>query len=151
MKRLLIITLLLIVSTFIVSCDSKEIDTDDVASKIIDNIDDDNMTSVSSDRISLYYNIDFDKVDDYSCYIEGSGGFADEVAIFKAKTNADVNDIKEAISSRIKQRTKDFEGYNANEVSKIENNLVYQKGKYILFVIDENPDEAEKIFNEQFK
>ena len=119
----------------------------DVTASIISDFSSDSMTELSADRVNSYYDIDLKKLDDFSIYIEGSGGYADEVAIFKVKDNKDIEDIKASINDRIKNRLKDFDGYNSEELVKIKDNLVLVKGKYILFVISENNDKAKSTFN----
>lgn len=119
----------------------------DVTASIISDFSSDSMTELSADRVNSYYDIDLKKLEDFSIYIEGSGGYADEVAIFKVKDNKDIEDIKASINDRIKNRLKDFDGYNSEELVKIKDNLVLVKGKYILFVISENNDKAKSTFN----
>ena len=119
----------------------------DVAASIVSDFSSDSMTELSADRVNSYYDIDLKKLEDFSIYIEGSGGYADEVAIFKVKDNKDIEDIKASINDRIKNRLKDFDGYNSEELVKIKDNLVLVKGKYILFVISENNDKAKSTFN----
>ena len=119
----------------------------DVTASIISDFSSDSMTELSADRVNSYYDIDLKKLEDFSIYIEGSGGYADEVAIFKVKDNKDIEDIKASIDDRIKNRLKDFDGYNSEELVKIKDNLVLVKGKYILFVISENNDKAKSTFN----
>ena len=123
----------------------------DVTASIISDFSSDSMTELSADRVNSYYDIDLKKLEDFSIYIEGSGGYADEVAIFKVKDNKDIEDIKASINDRIKNRLKDFDGYNSEELVKIKNNLVLVKGKYILFVISENNDKAKSTFNAALK
>ena len=123
----------------------------DVTASIISDFSSDSMTELSADRVNSYYDIDLKKLEDFSIYIEGSGGYADEVAIFKVKDNKDIEDIKASIDDRIKNRLKDFDGYNSEELVKIKNNLVLVKGKYILFVISENNDKAKSTFNAALK
>ena len=109
------------------------------------------MNELNGDRIPMYYDINLNKVDDYSVYIEGSGGFADEVAVFKMKDEKDDTYIKDVISKRIEQRKKDFTGYNSWELDKIEKNQVSEEGKYVCFIISDNVDKANNIFEGYFK
>lgn len=123
----------------------------EIADKIVEIYEPDTMSELTDERFSNYYDLDLSYVDSYSVYIEGSGGFADETAVFKAKDENGVEAVQKSISSRIEQRKKDFDGYNPDELQKIENCLLLKKGNYILFVVSDNNTEAETIFSSFFK
>ena len=153
MKKFIYIILIVLSLSYLTACGEKTSNPSakELSDSIITIFDTNSMSEITSDRISSYYDIDLTKVIDYSIYIEGSGGSADEVAVFKAKSSNDISSIKASINDRIARRQKDFENYNSEELVKIEDNLVLQKGDYILFVISDNNDKAESIFKEHLK
>lgn len=154
MKKIICFLLTSAVSFSMVACNSNEINVkaEYVTENIINNFEDNlNMEKVSEENVKLYYNIDLDKIDDYSIYIEGSGGFADEVAVFKVKDSEYKNNVKDAINARIAQRKKDFTNYNTEELAKIDDYSIEEKGNYIALIIAENSLQAEKAFNNTVK
>ncbi|MCX7658328.1 MAG: DUF4358 domain-containing protein, partial [Oscillospiraceae bacterium] len=94
MNRKIIFTLISIFAVLFTSCKSQSTNQDlsakDIADKIIHEIGKDSMTEIPSDKIENYYDTDTDKLDDFCIYIEASGAFADEIAVFKAKSKDDV-------------------------------------------------------------
>lgn len=154
MKKVSVILLMALSMAIFTSCGSKE-NANPIPKAITDNIisemSTDTMVELTEDRVSSYYDIDLDKLEDYSIYIEGSGGFADEVAVFKAKSTDDIEEIKTSITDRIDNQNKAFDGYNSEELVKIKDNIVLVNDNYILFVISEDNDNAEEIFRNSFK
>mgnify|MGYP001167468363 FL=1 len=155
MKKFSYFAVILSLIFLLSSCANKKdvnVNPSDITSDIINTFSEDiSMSELNSDRITKYYDIDMEKIESFSSYIEGSGGFADEVSVFKMKSEDDISAAKEAVESRIAQRKKDFDGYNSWELDKIEENCISVQGKYILFVISDNSQEAEKIFKDYLK
>lgn len=112
---------------------------------------DTSMSEVSADRISNYYDLTGEDYKDCSLYIEGSGGFADEVAVFEAASAEKVKTIQEAAKARIERRRKDFDGYNPDELTKIDDAQVTAKGNYVLVLITDDNAAAKKTFDKAFE
>lgn len=134
------------------SCSSKESaqpSTASIASSIIESFDSNTMVDVT-DRVESYYNFDVNVLEEYAVYVDGSGGFANEVAVLKVKDSTDLEAVNTAVDERIESQKRAFDGYNAKELKKIENNLVITKGNYILFTVVDDTVNAEKIFRDAF-
>lgn len=109
------------------------------------------MTELTADTLKDYYDIDQSILKDFSVYIEGSGGFSDETAIFEVNASKDLEAVKASVETRLTRRKKDFDGYNPEELVKLEAATVATKGNYLIFLSAENPAEALEIFNKAFK
>ncbi|MCX7657899.1 MAG: DUF4358 domain-containing protein, partial [Oscillospiraceae bacterium] len=59
--------------------------------------------------------------------------------------------VEDSITDRIESQKKAFDGYNAKEFSKLEDNLVTENGNYVLFVVSDDNDKAKEIFQKAFK
>lgn len=155
MNKKFIFALTSIFAILFTSCKSQNTNQDlsakDIADKIIHEIGKDSMTQIPSEKIENYYDTDTNKIDDFCIYIEASGAFADEIAVFKAKSKDDVKAVEDSITDRIESQKKVFDGYNAKELSKLEDNLVTENGNYVLFVVSDNNDKAKEIFQKAFK
>ncbi|MEG0614769.1 MAG: DUF4358 domain-containing protein [Oscillospiraceae bacterium] len=125
--------------------------TKNIADEVVATFTEVEMSELSPERLGSYYDVDTDQLEEFSVYIEGSGGFAEEVAVFKVKSDDYIDDLKEIVNKRIENRKKVFENYNSEELVKIEANTVTIKGKYLFFVISDDNTSAEKIFNDAFK
>ncbi len=100
----------------------------------------------NSDTFEVYYSsygITSDMLDDYSAVYTG-GAYADEIAVFKAKTKEDAGKVKEALEARLEKRSKDFEGYAPEEEAKLAEAEVTAKGNYVMLIIVPDIDSADK-------
>lgn len=145
----LIITVMAIALSSCSSKESAQPSTAAIASSIIESFDSDTMVDVT-DRVESYYNFDVNVLEEYAVYVDGSGGFANEVAVLKVKDSTDLEAVNTAVDERIESQKRAFDGYNAKELKKIENNLVVTKGNYILFTVVDDTANAEKIFRDAF-
>lgn len=82
-----------------------------------------------------YPTLDLTKVESYQVYVSGSMGTAEELALFKAKSSDDMQHIRDAVDRRIEDLQISFEDYRPEEMSKIEDAVIVEKGDYLLFAI----------------
>lgn len=115
---------------------------------IIAQIEMSSLAEVGSDRLSMYLDTDMDKIDAFSMYICGSGGFADEVGIFRMKSADDCSALVDLINNRIEKRKTDFEDYNPDEAEKLGNAAVGSKGNYVYYAVTPDSSKAEQIFKD---
>lgn len=119
----------------------------DIVNEILAKVEMSSMAEVASDRIGNYLTVDMATVESFSMYICGSGGFADETAVFAMNSEADTEAVVEAIQKRIDSRSVDFESYNPDEYDKLQNAVVKTEGRYVFFVVSGDNDTAEGIFD----
>ncbi len=147
-KTALIFTVILSV-LMLCSCGEpiiKDISVADVAAQVAATVKDADMNAANEDTIKLNYDIDLSVAESYAAYVEGSGGFADEVALFKAKSEADADTIKAAFENRVSKRKELFATYNPEEAEKLGNAVITKKGCYVLLVVANNASECEDVF-----
>lgn len=94
--------------------------------------------------IEKYY--DLSLAEEYIVYQEATGAFAEEVAIFKAKTDEDVAKIKALFETRTSDQRTRYESYVPSEVFKINNAVITVNGRYVAYVVSAQPDKAVEIF-----
>lgn len=117
----------------------------DITEEILANVSMSSMAEVGSDRVIHYLSAEGLENAGFSMYICGSGGFADEIAVFSLE-NIDESILESALESRIESRKKDFEDYNPDEYDKLENALIISEGGYMLFAVTGDNNTAEDIF-----
>lgn len=115
---------------------------------IIAQIEMSSLAEVGSDRLAMYLDTDVDKIDAFSMYICGSGGFADEVGIFRMKSADDCAALADLINDRIEKRKADFEDYNPDEAEKLGNAVVGTKDNYVYYAVTPDSSKAEQIFKD---
>ena len=122
----------------------------DAVNEIVSTVEMSSMAEVQSDRLSSYIDYDQSKIQKYSLYICGSGGFADEVGIFKMDSEASAKDLEAVVKTRIESRKVDFKDYNPDEYTKLENASIVQKGNYLFYCVTGDNDTAKSIFDKYY-
>lgn len=120
----------------------------DITAKIIADIEMSSLAEVQSDRIEMYLDVDLEKIDSFSMFICGSGGFADEVGVFKMKSADDCESLKTLITERLDKRKVDFEDYNPDEFEKLGKAVCGVSGNYVYYAVTPDSDKAESIIKE---
>lgn len=110
------------------------------------------MLEIKADRLSKYYTMPSGSVDSFSLYLCSSAASADEIAVFKAKTNEDAAKIKTAVQARIDQKSGVFQNYGKpTEYSDIQSCVLETKGPYVLFAVTDDNTKAKSIIDGFFK
>lgn len=122
----------------------------DIANAVMAAVELPSMAEVGADRIGMYLDLAVPDGCDFSMYICGSGGFADEVFVINTD-GLSIDDIKAAAEKRIETRKKDFEGYNPDEFDKLDNYLSAEKNGYYMYVVTCDNSACESIFDEYVK
>lgn len=123
----------------------------DITSKIMGDIKFPSMAEIKSDRLSTYYDVDADKIEEFSAYICGSGAYPDEIAVFKMKSADDVNAVKTVLDKRVESQTTTFKDYTPDEMYKIDGKNVIISGNYITLIICSDNAGATATFNSMTK
>lgn len=120
----------------------------EIAEKIAADTAMSSIAEVGSDRIGNYIDYDMENVESFSMYICGSGAFADEVGVFELKDESSADSLIEVLEARKETKYNDFKDYVPDECDKIENAVIKNTGKYVLFAVTPDNDLAENIFDE---
>lgn len=122
----------------------------DIANAVISSVELPSMAEVGADRIAMYLDLAIPEGCDFSMYICGSGGFADEVFVINA-SDMNIDDVKAAAEKRIESRIKDFEGYNPDEVDKLNEYITKERDGYFMYAVTCDNSVCESIFDEYVK
>lgn len=122
----------------------------DIANAVMAAVELPSMAEVGADRIGMYLDLAVPEGCDFSMYICGSGGFADEVFVINTD-GISVDDIRSAAEKRIEARKKDFEGYNPDEFDKLDNYFSAEKNGYYIYAVTCDNSACESIFDEYVK
>ncbi len=122
----------------------------DITSKILGSVEFPSMAEVGLDRVGFYLDCDFPEDCDFSMYICGSGGFADEICVINAE-GMDEAALEAAVEKRIETRQKDFEGYNPDEYEKLVDYYAEYKNGYFIYAVTVDNDICADVFEEYVK
>lgn len=122
----------------------------EISAAIIEAVELPSMAEVGADRIAMYLDFEIPEGCDFSMYICGSGGFADEIFVINAE-NIDTDALEAAVEKRIEAHKKDFEGYNPDEYAKLEDYYSDMNGGYYIYTVTNDNDMCASIFDEFVK
>jgi len=148
--------IVVIVLALLTGCSSKnttakEPSIDEIDQNINEAVDISNMVKSDSNKLEKLYDINTEEVEDFKLYTAKTNIEANELLILKVKDQKDIEDIKEDINDRIETQTSSFKDYLPDEYYLIEKNVLKSNGNYIIFVISEEAEKIESIFDESFK
>lgn len=115
-----------------------------IVNDILGQIEMSSMAEVGIDRIPLYLDCEIPEGTDFSMYICGSGGFADEVFVINCGDSYDAYEA--AAGKRIESRKKDFEGYNPDEYDKLDSFYSDYSNGYFIYAVTPDNSKCEEIF-----
>lgn len=122
----------------------------DITAKITEAIEFPGMAEVTADRLSNYYDIAAEDIEEFSLYICGSGAYPDEVAVFKMNSDDKANDVKALMDTRKEKLTATFTDYTPEEMYKLEDAIIEVKGSYAIFVACKDNSTASSLIDECF-
>jgi hypothetical protein len=151
MRKIKIGILLAAALMLLIGC-SKSMDIHKTSETILATLTfDDEMILASESVVDNLYLLPETGVEDYVVYVSGSGATANEFAIFKVKDNDAATAVKTALATRVETLTTNFENYVPDELNRINNKLILQKGDYVLFAITNANADVQDIFSNALK
>lgn len=152
MKKILVAVMALVMTFAFAGCSNskKTVDINTVMESIRSEIDLPEMGDIPKDRISGYYDIKSEDIEEMSYIIAGSGATADEIFILKMNDEEKVSEVKTMMEDRKKQINDLFADYAPGEMTKIESCVIETQGKYAFFAICNDSSKAKKIFTDSF-
>ena len=128
-----------------------QINIEELATKIAESgAFEDEIAKIDSEMIMSDYNITTDEVEGFVSY-QGSGATSEEIVILKVKDKSNLNDVKDKINSRIKERKQAFQSYLPEEVGKIDNNILRVEGNYVIFCVSNDSSKVNQVINDYVK
>jgi uncharacterized protein YihD (DUF1040 family) len=101
--------------------------------------------------VNIYSSLKLSNVEKYKVFVNSTGGKADELAIFEAKSVEQAEAVYNAVKERIDDLKFSFEGYVPEELKHIDNAVLKKEGKYVLFVISVKYENVNEIFIKHIK
>ncbi len=146
MKKLFVslISLFLIIS--LCGCGNFTLDTAALETDVIENVTfDAPLEKIDNENtINVFYSLP----EDVSAIVyRGSSISADQFCIFTAKDADGAKDTELMISSLLEQLKDTFASYDAEEVTKLNSAIVRKKGNYVVLLITNDYDNANKILD----
>lgn len=140
MKKRIIALVLAVVAVFcFASCKGEEAKTPavkDVVAAIQDSGEFAELVALSDDNIATrYYGIDLEAIEEYEVLVCGTGARTDEIAVFKMKSQDDVEDMRDVVVERQQELYDRFVDYVPEEAPKVNNAVISSKGKYVYFIV----------------
>ncbi len=123
----------------------------EIGAKITEVADLSDMREIDDIKLQKLYGINPDIVDRYWGLIPFSNINAQEILVIKVKDPADVSEVKEKISERVKQQAESFKDYLPEEYFYIQRHVLKSKGNYIFLAISKDADIIEDVFDGFFK
>lgn len=98
---------------------------------------------IFKDNCQKLYGIEYSELQDGGIIYNSAGGLADEISIIRLKSDAS-HDPLDVLNSRKEMRIRDFTGYSPDEVSKIENAVVFEASGFAVLIISDNADDLQE-------
>lgn len=153
-KKILIIGIVLVVIivlginfVFTSKDENVQIDMQKMSEKLITSqIFEDDLSQVDKDTIIKKYNFNSEKIKDVTSYV-GTGATAEEILILEMLDKNDIEETEKIIKTKIEERKEDFQNYLPEEVFKLENYNLENKGNYIILCISNDYNKAKDIID----
>lgn len=109
-------------------------------------------TDLLSDEES-FFSLDVNKEDLEEAVIFGSPIMtrADEIVILKAKDESKVEELKKSLEKENERLEQIWSQYLPDQYEKVQNHILKTKGKYLIYIVNENPEDIEAIFDNMLK
>jgi hypothetical protein len=117
---------------------------DDLNAKTIKS---DTLTETSSDMLSTIYFFENGQVNESKAFMS-SGATADEICVVKCVDENAAKAVTELFQTRVNNKSKLYESYNADEVGKLGDAIIKSSGSYAVLVVCDDYDEAGDVLKE---
>jgi hypothetical protein len=107
--------------------------------------------SKSKEDIGVYYTLlDTASVESMSVYVCGSGAYPDEIAVFKFTDEAAAEAGFKSAEERLEELTETYSDYTPEEMYKLDDPVLEQRGDYVIFIDCSDNMTAAEIIDNQF-
>lgn len=108
------------------------------------------MAEIPLERISGYYDVNSDDIEQLSYIIAGSGATPDEIMIVKFTSADKAESMRSKMEERKAQISDLFTDYNPDEMPKVNSCVIETKNEYAFFAICNDNQKAKDIFSGSF-
>ncbi len=153
MKKLLILTLIAIISISLIACGSSaasDIDTEALVSELQSKELFVSQLSPANDQaMQSIVKVDLSLVESYQYFVSAEYT-GEEYGVFVCNSEADAKTLAEHFNARTEELLAVYQDYATEALPRIEKATVSQSGKYVAYVIADNSDEAATILANYF-
>ena len=110
----------------------------------------DTLRQIDDNVIDKFYGFDTSKLAEYEVFVSDSGATAEGIAIVKMSDASVKDDVTAAMEKRVEKQKKQFENYMPEEMFKLENALITEKGNYVILVVADEFEQAEELIADCF-
>lgn len=160
-KKITVIMLVAMLSIFMVACSTNNssnsskaeptLSAKEMADKMLEEVEQPTFMELSAEEVNTVYNVDVDKLEDYTIRIPLMNTKAHQIAILKVKDSKDVTEIEDLLKQRAETVQKQFERYLADQYEIAKNYKIVTKGNYVIMVISDQADELLNIYEGFFE
>ncbi|QDQ02163.1 DUF4358 domain-containing protein [Lysinibacillus fusiformis] len=158
MKKTMMLLLTIVLAMVISACAGDKSSTIEVkqsakemADQMVEKVEQPAQMELSAEEFRNLYNIDPDKLEDYSVRVPMMNVKTNEIAILKVKDAKDVAEVEAAAKQRAENVMKQFEQYLPDQYENAKNYKLITKGNYVLLVISDSADELIKVYDSFFE
>ncbi len=152
-KRLTIALLLITLLSLTVSCSqkkepkTKDFDVQKLADQLLEDLALDSLVKAEESIIFNLYPLEKDDIDTYVVYVS-SGATTEEIALFKASDEDKAKDVMASIQTRISDQKESYSTYRPEELTRLDDSVLVQRGQYIILCISDNRDKALEVIDD---
>jgi len=123
----------------------------EIGDQILEELEWGSMIPLEDETLLQFYELDASILEEYDANMPMMNVTTQEYSVFKVKDVKDVETVETAIKKRAEAVQKSFEQYLPDQYENAKNYYTEINGKYLVFVIHENVEKAEEIFQGYFK
>ena len=144
MKKTFLLTLILALLLTLFGCGEKSpLDTEALKEDILTNVTFEvELEKVGDNAVSVLFTLEEGVTAEI---YKGSSVYPDQFGIFKAPDKSAANETKKMLEEYKGSLLTDYSHYNAEQLSKIENAVIYSRGNDVIFLICDQNDKAKDI------
>lgn len=157
-KRMIFLMLTIVLGLVVIAGCSKDkpstieskLSVKEMADQMVKEVEQPALIELQSDQVKDFYNLDTEKLEEYSIRIPMMNVKTNEIAILKVKDAKDVPAVESAVKGRAENVKKQFEHYLPDQYENAKNYKLVTKGNYVLLVISDKADELVKVYDTFF-
>ncbi len=146
-KVLLIVWLFVMITGFVGRNSVNDVDFDTFVNSIIKDEYKTGMVECSTLKIKEVYGINKDECEGCVLYMAEDTMDVREILVIKASKESQTEIFKTSIEQRLEKQKQSFDGYGVEQTKLLNDSVIKIKGKYVMFVVNENAHEFENAFD----
>jgi hypothetical protein len=125
-----------------------DVSMDSIREALIQNTDIQEMEGCNNRKLLQFLNINYQNYDSYTYWKSTASLGVDEVLVVKVRDTSDLDDVKDAVESRVKSQEKVFESYGPDQMKLLGNAVIETRGKYLFYCVSNDATKYEEVFRD---